>query len=319
MPINNEERSMTTDVHVTDRDRIRWIEIDRPETRNGLTADVNRQLIAALSEINEREDLRVAVLAGAGGSFCSGLDLKSSMRSGGITPKQIEDDLRGAFHGLIRAIRAVDAPVLAAVDGAAVGFGCDLALACDIRIVSESACFAELFVKRGLMPDGGSTFSLPRLVGVGRALELMFTGDRVGAEEAHRIGLANHVVSVAEMSEFTWDLARRLASGPPLAYRAIKRSVYASLSDSFEGALQRELENQLQLLGTADFIEGFMAFLQKRAPTLPRQVIAAATGSRSAGIRVGEWISRSISRLDLPSDPAGKVTSRTGGEHPRRM
>jgi enoyl-CoA hydratase/carnithine racemase len=258
---------MTTVVHVTDRDRIRWIELDRPETRNGLTADVNRQMIAALSEINGREDLRVAVLTGAGGSFCSGLDLKSSMRSGGITPKQIEHDLRDAFHGLVRAVRAVDAPVLAAVDGAAVGFGCDLALACDIRIVSERGYFGEVFVRRGLMPDGGSTFLLPRLVGVGRALEMMFTGDRVGAEEAYRIGLANHVVPVAEINEFTWDLARRLASGPPLVYRAIKRSVYASLSDSVEGALQRELENQLQLLGSADFVEGVMAFLQKREPT----------------------------------------------------
>ena len=127
------------------------------------------------------------MLTGSGGNFCSGLDLKHAVRMGPQTPEQTENHMRNGFHRIIRAIRAVDAPVIAAVDGAAAGFGCDLALACDLRLVSDRATFGELFVRRGLMPDGGGTLSLPMLVGVGRALEIIFTGDVVDATEAHRI------------------------------------------------------------------------------------------------------------------------------------
>jgi 2-(1,2-epoxy-1,2-dihydrophenyl)acetyl-CoA isomerase len=256
---------MNEPVLVTDRDKVRWIQLNRPESRNGLTVDTNRELIAAL-EGAAAAGARAVVLSGTGGHFCSGLDLKEAMRTGPRPPADTERDMRAYFHGLIRAVRAVDMPVVAAVDGAAVGFGCDLALACDMRVVSERARFGEVFVRRGLMPDGGGTFTLPRLVGLGRALELMFTGDQVEGEDAVRIGLANRLLPSAGFEAAVWEFATRLAKGPPLVLKMIKRAVYDSLDGDLAGALDREATGQLQLLGSADFIEGVTAFLQKREP-----------------------------------------------------
>ena len=255
-----------SDVNVTDRDKVRWIELDRPESKNGLTVEVNKQIIAALSEIDDRDDLRVAVLGGSSGNFCSGLDLKEAMKRGPMNREQAEADMREYFHGMIRAVRNVGAPVIAAVDGAAVGYGCDLALACDIRIVSNRARFGEVFVKRGLMPDGGGTFILPRVVGVGHALEMMFTGDLIDAQRAHELGIANRLVPTEQLSDAAWELASRLAKGPPRAYREIKRAVYASLGGDFDAALEREVEGQMKLVTGPDFMEALGAFLQKRAP-----------------------------------------------------
>ena len=256
---------MTQDVQVTDRDAVRWIEIRRPETRNALTLEVNLRLIEALGGVAEA-GARAVVLAGHGGHFCSGLDLKDAMRRGPMSPADLEKGMRENFHGLIRAVRAVDAPVIAAVDGAAAGFGCDLALACDLRLVSDRARFGEVFVRRGLMPDGGGTFSLPRLVGVGRALEIMLTGDLVEAPEAVRIGLANRLSPVDGFEEAVWQFAATLAKGPPLVHRLVKRAVYDGLGGDFEAALEREAAGQFQCLQSADFMEGVAAFLQKREP-----------------------------------------------------
>jgi 2-(1,2-epoxy-1,2-dihydrophenyl)acetyl-CoA isomerase len=256
---------MTESVIVTDRDSVRWIELRRPESRNALTVETNRALIAALDGA-VAAGARSVVLAGADGHFCSGLDLKDAMRSGPRSPDELERDMRAYFHGLIRAVRNVDVPVVAAVDGPAVGFGCDLALACDLRLVTERARFGEIFVRRGLMPDGGGTFTLPRLVGVGRALELMFTGDLMGGQEAVATGLANRFLSVEGFETAVWELALRIAKGPPLVLRHIKRAVYASLDGDLDAALDREAAGQLQLLASADFLEGVAAFLQKREP-----------------------------------------------------
>lgn len=252
-------------VNVTDSDRVRWIELRRPDSRNALTVETNRLLIAAL-EGAAGAGARAVVLAGADGNFCSGLDLKEAMRSGPRPNADRERDMRAYFHGLIRAIHAVEMPVVAAVDGAAVGFGCDLALACDLRLVSERARFGEIFVRRGLMPDGGATFSLPRLVGLGRALELMFTGDLIDGGEAVRIGLANRLLPSDGFAQAVREFAVRLASGPPLVLRMIKRAVYESLDGDLDAALDREAAGQLQLLASADFLEGVAAFLQKREP-----------------------------------------------------
>jgi 2-(1,2-epoxy-1,2-dihydrophenyl)acetyl-CoA isomerase len=258
---------MTQDVKVTDDGGVRWITIDRPESRNGLTLEINGAMIEALEGVAKDESVRVVVLSGAGGSFSSGLDLKDAMRRGPMTPEATEERMRSHFHGLIRAIRAVPVPTIAAVDGAAAGFGCDLALACDLRLLSDRAKFGEIFVKRGLMPDGGGTFHLPRLVGLGRALELLFTGDVIDAEEAFRIGLGNRVIPAADFEAEVRAFAARLAAGPPLVYRAVKEAVYASLDGDLDGALERELRGQVRLLQSTDFIEGVTAFLQKRAPT----------------------------------------------------
>ena len=256
---------MSEDVHVSDADAVRWIEIRRPETRNGLTLDVNAKLIDALSSA-VASGARAVVLSGAGGHFCSGLDLKDAMRRGPMSPADLEKGLRENFHGVIRAVRAVEAPVIAAVDGAAAGFGCDLALACDLRLCTERARFGEIFVRRGLMPDGGGTYTLPRLVGVGRALEIMLTGDTVEGPEAVRIGLANRLLPVEGFEAAVREFAVALAKGPPLVHRLVKRAVYDGLSGDMDAALDREASGQLQCLQSADFMEGVASFLQKRDP-----------------------------------------------------
>lgn len=251
-----------TDVQVTDRGGVRTITLDRPQSRNGLTDEVGRALAAAIRDAPGR----AIVLTGANGAFCSGLDLKDAMRRGLRPGPELEAGMREAFHGVIRALIASDLPTIAAVDGPAVGFGCDLALACDLRIVSERATFGEIFVKRGLMPDGGGTFLLPRIIGLGRALELMYTGELVGADEAVRIGLANRQVPSGELAARVAELADQIAAGPPLAYRRTKHAVYAGLDGELSDALEREGKGQIELLGSRDFAEGVMAFLQKRDP-----------------------------------------------------
>ncbi len=261
-------RGMSTehpeDLRVDDRDGVRTLTIDRAGSRNALTVDLVARLAAAVADAPATA--RVIVLAGAHGAFCSGLDLKAAMARGMVPPAEREADLRGKFHALIRALIDCDRPTIAAVDGAAAGFGCDLALACDLRIASERAVFGEIFVRRGLMPDGGGTWLLPHIIGLGRALELLLTGDPVDAADALRIGLANRVVPIAEHAAAVAELAARLAKGPPLVHRLVKRSVYAGLDGNLTAALDREAVGQMQLLASRDFIEGVTAFLQKREP-----------------------------------------------------
>lgn len=254
-----------SDVEVKSEAGVRWIALNRPESKNGLTDAVNAAIIEALDGAGADKAIRCVVVTGSGGNFCSGLDLKA-MASGGMGVDNVEEHMRKYFHGLIRAVRRVEKPVVALVDGAAVGYGCDLALACDLRIGTERTRFGEVFVKRGLMPDGGGTWSLPRLVGVGKALELMFTGELVGADEALRIGLLNRVIPSAEAVAQTWDFAKRLAAGPPLVHAWIKRAVYAAQASDLDAALENEVRGQMQLLRSKDFMEGIAAFFQKRDP-----------------------------------------------------
>ena len=252
------------DVLTTDEGRVRWITLNRPETRNALTTAVNDAVRVAI-EGAPAAGARVVVLSGAGGAFSSGLDLKVAAEEG-MDPETIESRMRAHFHGLIRAVRACPLPTIAVVDGPAAGFGCDLALACDLRLVSDRARFGEIFVKRGLMPDGGGTWTLPRLVGLGRALEMMLTGEMVDAAEAHRIGLANRVFPAAQLEPAAWDFARTLAAGPPLVHRAVKAAVEAASHSTLDEALEGEVRGQLKLLASADFQEGIVAFLEKRVP-----------------------------------------------------
>jgi enoyl-CoA hydratase/carnithine racemase len=258
-------RSDMSEVVVTNEAGVRWIALNRPESKNGLTDELNAELIAALGASQVDQGVRCVVLTGKGGSFCSGLDLKAASQNLSALASA-EEHLRKYFHGLIRAVRAVDKPVIALVDGAAAGFGCDLALACDLRIGTERTRMGEVFVKRGLMPDGGGTWTLPRLVGLGKAIELMFTGELVGADEALRLGLLNRVVPSADAEAQTQAFAQRLAAGPPMVYARVKRAVYAALARDFDAALDVEMRGQIELLNSRDFVEGVTAFMQKREP-----------------------------------------------------
>jgi enoyl-CoA hydratase/carnithine racemase len=252
-------------LEVHDDSGVRCIALDRPESKNGLTEELNSRIIEALDGAAAARELRCVLLTGKHGNFCSGLDLKAAaQRPKGF--EELEPSMRKYFHGLIRAVRRVEKPVVALVDGPAVGYGCDLALACDLRLGTERARFGELFVRRGLMPDGGGTFSLPRLVGVGKALELMFTGDLIGAEEALRLGILNRVLPMADAETQAWAFCRRLAAGPPLVHAWVKRAVYGALTSSFDDALEVEVKGQMQLIKSKDFFEGIAAFFQKRDP-----------------------------------------------------
>ena len=240
-----------------------WLALSRPQSRNGLTVELNAALIDALTACARDAAVRAVVLTGEGGAFCSGLDLRAAMERGMV---DVPGDLERWFHGLVRAIRALDKPVIALVDGPAAGFGCDLALACDIRLATPRARFGEIFIKRGLMPDGGGTFHLPRLVGLGRALDLLLTGDLIGADEALRIGLVSRLLPEATATEEALAFAQRIAGGPPRVHAWIKRAVYGSLDGTLEDALAIEKRGQVELLGTIDFQEGIASFLEKREP-----------------------------------------------------
>ncbi len=240
------------------------LRLSRPETLNALDRELVDALGDALARVSADAEVRAVVVTGPGGSFCPGVDLKEAMSALGQN-QPLGERLAG-FHRLIRLITGSDKPFIAAVDGAAVGFGADLALACDLRVLSERAYLQEKFVNIGLMPDGGGTFHLPRLLGVGRALELMLLGERPDADQAKSLGLANRVVGAAELEPAALALAQRLAEGPPLALGAIKRAVRANLSATLDEALDRERDGQLALLGSHDLVEGVSAWTQQRPP-----------------------------------------------------
>ncbi len=240
------------------RDRVQWITINRPERRNALNRETLSQLREAIVRAAIDPDVRVLVLTGAGGAFSSGADLK---QSGEL---RVEEDVIEAYYNpVIRAIRNTKKPVLAAVDGVATGFGCSLAMACDIRLASERARLSIIFVKIGLGLDGGASYFLPRLVGL-RAYELALSGDMVEATEAERIGLVNHVWPGANFQDRVQEYALRLSEQAPIAMARIKEEINQALAVSLDHALEIERLGQKEILMTEDFLEGVQAFLERR-------------------------------------------------------
>lgn len=240
---------------------IATVTLNRPSTKNALNTELVAALGGALPELTRDRTIRVVVLTGAGGAFCSGADLKSGMTGAdtGLLDQRIDE-----MHAIIRLMVGAPQPFVAAVDGAAVGFGCDLALACDLRVMSTRAYLQEIFVKIGLMPDGGGTYWVQRLVGLGRAMEYLMLGTRIDAALAKEVGLANRVVDVTDLEREASALAAQLAKGPPLALERIKRAVRESASGGVVDALAREKSNQLELLASQDLLEGVMAWAQRR-------------------------------------------------------
>ncbi|MCC6216437.1 MAG: enoyl-CoA hydratase/isomerase family protein [Polyangiaceae bacterium] len=238
--------------------------LDRPTSRNSLNRELSLALGAALRDVAGDPSVRAVVLTGAGDGFCSGADLKAGVTEIGAAPLDQRVD---EFHAMIRGIVEAPQPFVAAVHGGAVGFGADLALACDLRILSTAGYLQEKFVKIGLMPDGGGTFWMPRLVGLGRAMEYLMLGTRLDAPLALELGLASRVVAPAELREAALAVARELASNAPLALTAIKRAVRASLDGGLDAALEREKQGQLRLLASEDLVEGVLAWSQRRPPT----------------------------------------------------
>lgn len=222
--------------------------MNRPEVRNALDAELFEALRALFVEVAERDADRVVVLTGAGGSFCSGGDLAPARPSGDDTATVLRRYGRTAA-----ALHACPVPVLAAVDGAAVGAGVSLALGCDLVVASDRARFSLAFVRRGLALDCGASWLLPRRVGPGKANELALLGDWVGADEAARIGLVNRVVPADELDAAAHEWAGQLASRPPLAVRAIKASLRRALDVPLDEALEDEAIDQAACTAAPEF------------------------------------------------------------------
>ncbi|MGP4009824.1 enoyl-CoA hydratase/isomerase family protein [Streptomyces sp. 4N124] len=251
----------TTDSHV------RRITLNRPEALNAITPDLRDHLIQLLSDASADPTVRAVVLTGTGRGFCAGADLRGGASGGG---ERIAGDvartLRLGAQRLIGAVLDCEKPVIAAVNGTAAGLGAHLALACDLVLAAESAKFIEVFVRRGLVPDGGGAYLLPRLIGPQRAKELMFFGDALTAADAERLGLVNRVVPDAELDKTAREWADRLATGPTRAIALTKQLVNASLDTDRTTAFAAEAAAQEINMTTADAREGVASFVERRSP-----------------------------------------------------
>lgn len=238
------------------------VTIDRPRTKNALTASMWGELRDVFRDLGADADVRVVVVTGAGGEFCSGADLSEASPLSdrrGLASMSVVNEAAMAQHELA-------VPTIAKVDGVAVGAGASLALGCDLVVASDRARFGLLFARRALSLDFGASWSLPRLVGLHKAKELALLGDIIPAEEAARMGLVNKVVPVADLDGAVDDWARRLAAGPPVALAASKELLQRSLDRSFAEALLAEAKSQALNFSTVDAAEAAAAWLDRREP-----------------------------------------------------
>ena len=251
------------------KEGIATITLNRPEKLNAENPKMDEELVDALGAVDRDNDVMVVVITGAGRAFCAGADIQESFLA------RIEEGKRGTKHDVTReftevgciALSQVRKPVIASVNGAAVGVGCTITLACDIRICSENARFSLPFARVGLMPEFGATYFLPRLIGIGKACELVFTARMIDASEAKEIGLVNQVVPHDKLGEATYEIAKNITKLAPLSLQISKRALY-------HGMAANDLASQLQyesfainyLYGTEDHEEGGRAFLEKREP-----------------------------------------------------
>ena len=258
---------MSDEIRLEVADRVATVTLNRPERRNAFTRSMIDAWAAALAECRVRADVHVVVVTGAGKAFCSGGDIQELMGEGLARSAAEQRALIGEHvHRIPLTLADTDKPVIAAINGAAIGAGLDLALAMDLRFAGAAARFAETYVKVGLAPGAGGAHWLPRLVGTAKALELLWTGDTIDAAEAARIGLVNRVWPDEELMERTMDLARRLADGPTLAVRAIKRLVRDGAGGDLRAGLDRAAATYGVLGGSADHREAVEAFIAKRPP-----------------------------------------------------
>jgi 2-(1,2-epoxy-1,2-dihydrophenyl)acetyl-CoA isomerase len=251
---------------------IATLTLNRPKVRNAITTDMFLDMERYLIEIAADEEVRVVVLAGAGGVFSAGADLNPQSKDERIRtqassfPGDQGGDILERGNRCILRLQQMPKPVLGSVSGNAVGIGCCLALATDLRIVSDTARFGIVFSKIGLGPDGGASYFLRNLIGTAKALELMFLGDFVDATQALELGLVNRVVASEQLEKATYELAERLAQGPTLAYAMAKAAIYQGANLPLASVLDLETRNQRIATRSHDANEGIKAFLERRKP-----------------------------------------------------
>ena len=242
--------------------------LNRPEKLNAINPKMREELLDVFDVVDQDNDVRAVVITGAGRAFCAGADIKES-----FLPR-IKEKKKGVIADVTReftelgclALAKVRKPVIASINGPAIGFGCTLTLVCDIRVASEEARFSMAFTRVGVLPEFGSTYFLPRLIGLGKACELFFTAKMIDAKEAKEIGLVNQVVPADELTKTTYEMASNIAKLAPLAIRLAKRALYRGLDNDLATHVQYEALSFNYLRGTEDHEEGARAFLEKREP-----------------------------------------------------
>lgn len=256
---------------IENKEGVQTIRFNRPDQMNAANIRLTDELLNALVAVDRDDDTRVVVITGAGNAFCAGIDIPEAIHR--IETKQpilssmdhmVPSQASVPWIPLI--IRQMKKPVIAAINGPALGIGFSVALACDIRIASDTAQMGAPFVRVGLTPEFGSSYNLPRLVGLGKACELIFTGDMIGAAESKAIGLVNEVVPRAELEQYTYKMARKIAQSPLLALQLAKRSLYQGMDTDFVSQLQLEALAIGVCAQTEDHLEALKAFLEKRKP-----------------------------------------------------
>lgn len=244
------------------------VTLNRPERSNAFDDEMTRELLDALKQIEREDSIRAVVLTGAGKNFCAGQDLGAFVeRQNSPEGLSVRQHLLGGYNQVVKKIRTIEKPFIAAVNGAAAGAGLGICCACDVRYASENAKFRMAFIGIGLSPDSGTSFLLPRLIGYGRALDMAVTNELVDAREAYAWGLANKIFPADELMDATLTLAKRLAGSPTRGIGLTKRAFNRALVTDLDGALDYEAYLQDIAIETQDHQEGVKAFLEKRAPT----------------------------------------------------
>jgi 2-(1,2-epoxy-1,2-dihydrophenyl)acetyl-CoA isomerase len=243
-----------------------WIRLNRPEKMNAIGTLTRGQLADAITQAERDDVIRVVVLTGTGRAFCSGADVTEMLGDGAMrTPEDVGNVLRNEYMPMLMRLRTMPKPVIAALNGPAVGIGASYALACDIRIATPEAYLLEAFINIGLAPDGGVSWLLPRLAGTGVAYEMFFTGKPLSAADAHRLGVVNRIVAQERLEEEVRDLAVQIASQPRQALAAAKRAVNHALESNYESALEFESYLQEAQAASPEFAEGVQNFLARRS------------------------------------------------------
>lgn len=240
------------------------IVLNRPHHYNAFTLDMIDAWVDALKSMREDSEIRVIVLTGAGQGFCSGAEV--TILGGDAGPLDRKNMLWQKIHRIPLLLEELDKPIIAMINGVAVGAGLDMALMCDLRVAAKSARLSEGYARVGLVPGDGGAYYLPRLVGVARALELLWTADFITGQKAEEIGLVNHAVDDRELARFTYALARKIAEMPPLVIRTIKRAVYQSQRLDLRTALDLISSHMAVIQSTEDSREAIRAFQEKRTP-----------------------------------------------------
>ncbi len=250
------------------RDHVATLTLNRPERLNALGGTLREDLATGLTRAIDDPEVRAIVITGAGKGFCAGGDVKAmrdANEAGRARP--LMERVAPARDRTVLLMRESPKPLIAAVNGAAAGAGMNLALACDIRLASSAARFSQAFVRRGLHPDWGGTYFLPRVVGMAKACELIFTGQIIDAEEAQRLGIVSAVHAPDRLLAATYELAAKIALGPPIAIRLARRALYRNQEADLKSSLEFETFAQNICSETEDAREGIAAFVDKREPT----------------------------------------------------